>query len=84
MASAVGILTSCGGQTSHAAVVARQMGKTCVCGCSSINIDEHHGTIRFPDGSVLKELDWISIDGSTGKVYKDKIDLMDAEITPEL
>lgn len=45
------------------------MGKTCVCGCDSIVIDEEAKTIRFPDGSVSKELDWVSIDGNTGAVY---------------
>jgi len=84
MAAATGILTSCGGQTSHAAVVARQMGKTCVCGCATILIDEYKGTVKLPNGDCLKELDWISIDGSTGNVYSGKIDTMDAEITPEL
>jgi len=84
MNAAVGILTSCGGQTSHAAVVARQMGKTCVCGCSSIHIDENAGTVKFPDGTIVKELDWVSIDGSTGRVYIGKVAQEDAEITPEL
>lgn len=49
------------------------MGKTCVCGCAEIIIDEEKGTITFPDGSVKHELDWISIDGSTGAVYSEKI-----------
>ncbi|CAL6082657.1 Pyruvate [Hexamita inflata] len=84
MAAAVGILTSCGGQTSHAAVVARQMGKTCVCGCSEIHIDEHKGTVKLPNGEILHELDWISIDGTTGNVYKGQVAQIDAEITPEL
>lgn len=84
MDASAGILTSCGGQTSHAAVVARQMGKTCVCGCSSIHISESAGTVKFPNGQIAKELDWISIDGSTGKVYLGQIPLIDAEITPEL
>jgi pyruvate,orthophosphate dikinase len=84
MNAATGILTSCGGQTSHAAVVARQMGKTCVCGCSSIVIDEHKGVIRLPNGEELKELDWISLDGSTGNIYAGKVDTKEAEITPEL
>ena len=84
MNAAVGILTSCGGQTSHAAVVARQMGKTCVCGCSEIIIDEHNGTVKLPSGEILKEYDWISIDGTSGKVYKGKVDLIDAEITTDL
>lgn len=60
------------------------MGRTCVCGCSEIIIDEHNGTVKLPNGELLKELDWISIDGTTGKVYKGKIDLVEAEITPEL
>jgi len=84
MNAATGILTSCGGQTSHAAVVARQMGKTCVCGCSTILIDEIKGTVKLPNGDELKELDWISIDGTTGNIYKGKVDTQEAEITPEL
>ena len=84
MASATGILTSCGGQTSHAAVVARQIGRTCVCGCSTIVINEHEGTVKLPNGEILKELDWVSIDGSTGNVYKGAIPQIEAEITPEL
>lgn len=50
------------------------MGKTCVCGCSEITIDEHKGVVILPSGEELKELDWISIDGSTGNVYKGKIE----------
>lgn len=84
MNASVGILTGTGGQTSHAAVVARQMGKTCVCGCSALRIDEATKTINCPNGDIIKELDWISIDGTTGKVYKGKVDQMDAEITEDL
>jgi pyruvate,orthophosphate dikinase len=50
------------------------MGKTCVCGCTEIVIDEEKGTITFPDGTVKHELDWISINGSTGAVYCDKVE----------
>lgn len=60
------------------------MGKTCVCGCQEIVIDEHKGTIKLKDGKVLKELDWISIDGSNGNIYSSAIDQKDAEITKEL
>jgi len=60
------------------------MGKTCVCGCSEIVIDEHHKTVKLLNGDVLKEQDWISIDGTTGKVYKGKVDLIEAEITSDL
>lgn len=60
------------------------MGRTCVCGCGGIKINEEKGTVTFPNGDVKKELDWISIDGSTGNVYDCKIPLIEAEITPEL
>jgi len=84
MNSSVGILTSCGGQTSHAAVVTRQMGKTCVCGCTEIVIDEHKGIIRLPNGKEMKEFDDISIDGTTGLIYDCAVKQIEAEITPEL
>jgi pyruvate, orthophosphate dikinase len=68
MIAAVGILTSHGGKTSHAAVVARGMGKTCVCGADTIEVDEP--ARRFTvDGTVVREGDVISIDGTTGSVY---------------
>ena len=51
------------------------MGKVCVCGCAEIVIDEHKKTITFPDGSVKKEFEWISIDGTTGAVYSEAIEL---------
>lgn len=60
------------------------MGKTCVCGCTEIQIDEHKGTIKLPNGKELKEFDWISIDGTTGLIYDQAIQQRDAEITPEL
>ncbi len=68
MDAAQGILTSTGGLTSHAAVVARGMGKPCVCGAGGLKVDERAGTFTS-DGVTVKEGDWISLDGSTGKVY---------------
>ena len=72
MVSAVGILTSRGGMTSHAAVVTRGMGKSCVAGAQEIDVDERKGEIRVK-GQVLREGDWISLDGSTGRVIKGKV-----------
>ncbi|BCJ49108.1 hypothetical protein Asp14428_05830 [Actinoplanes sp. NBRC 14428] len=68
MIAAQGILTSRGGKTSHAAVVARGMGKTCVCGAEQLAIDPEAGTVTV-NGTVLHAGDVISLDGSTGKVY---------------
>ena len=68
MVSAQGILTARGGMTSHAAVVARGMGKCCVAGCSEIKVDEINKEIRIED-FVIKEGEYISLDGSTGYVY---------------
>ena len=69
MVSAEGILTSRGGMTSHAAVVARGMGKCCVAGCSEIRVNEDRKELKYGD-LILKEGDYISLDGSTGIVYK--------------
>ena len=66
-----GILTARGGMTSHAAVVARSMGKPCVVGCESANIDEHKKEVHFGD-RVLKEGEFISLDGSSGEVFLGK------------
>lgn len=74
MHSAKGILTARGGMTSHAAVVARGMGTCCVAGCSDILINEKAKTLTVKDkGLILKEGDFISLDGSTGKVYEGQI-----------
>jgi len=74
MHSAKGILTARGGMTSHAAVVARGMGTCCVAGCSDLEINEKAKTLTIKDkGVVLKEGEFISLDGSTGKVYAGKI-----------
>ncbi|HPG00026.1 MAG TPA: pyruvate, phosphate dikinase [Kiritimatiellia bacterium] len=72
MWAAQGILTSTGGMTSHAAVVARGWGKCCVTGASELNIDYKTRTIKVA-GKVLKEGDWISVNGSTGIVYAGQI-----------
>ena len=69
MIAAQGILTSRGGKTSHAAVVARGMGKTCVCGAESLEVDVHEGRFTV-DGHVVSEGDVISVDGTTGRVYR--------------
>jgi len=73
MVAAVGILTTRGGKTSHAAVVARGMGKTAVCGTDTLEIDTETHTLRLPDGTVLSAGDVISIDGSTGEVFNGQI-----------
>ncbi len=79
MSSARGILTSRGGMTSHAAVVARGMGKCCVSAANDMVIDYKTRTITIK-GQLFNEGDWISLDGSTGYVYEGKIATQDAEI----
>ena len=69
MIAADGVLTSRGGKTSHAAVVARGMGKTCVCGAEDLNVDVDARTITSADGTVVREGDVLSIDGTSGAVY---------------
>ena len=73
MIAAAGILTSRGGKTSHAAVVARGMGKTCVCGAEELEVDVHARTITGPDGTVIAEGDVLSIDGTSGVVYRGEV-----------
>ncbi|MEA1897048.1 MAG: pyruvate, phosphate dikinase [Bacteroidota bacterium] len=75
-----GILTARGGMTSHAAVVARGMGKCCVSGAGSVSIDYNNKTFKA-DGKTFKEGDWISLNGSTGEVYDGKIATIDPEIS---
>ncbi|MEQ8953853.1 MAG: putative PEP-binding protein, partial [Gammaproteobacteria bacterium] len=74
-----GILTSRGGVSSHAALVARQLGKVCVCGAGNIVINYEKKTLTAGK-TVLKEGDYISIDGSTGKIYKGMIESADSEV----
>ncbi len=79
MDAAQGILTARGGMTSHAALVARQMGKVCVAGCEAVNIDYARREMRIED-SVLKEGDWISVDGSTGEVIRGELRTRPSEV----
>ena len=69
MIAAQGVLTSRGGKTSHAAVVARGMGRTCVCGAEQLQVDTEQRTLTAPDGTLVREGDVLSIDGTTGVVY---------------
>ncbi|HHY39858.1 MAG TPA: pyruvate, phosphate dikinase [Syntrophaceticus sp.] len=80
---AQGVLTSRGGMTSHAAVVARGMGKPCVCGCEALNIDYKEKKMTVGDLEV-KEGDVITIDGSTGQVIFGEVPLVSPEMTEEL
>jgi pyruvate,orthophosphate dikinase len=81
--AAQGVLTSRGGMTSHAAVVARGMGKPCICGCEDIKIDLRKKEFRVPDGRIVREGDVISIDGATGNVLFGEVPLIDPELSPE-
>jgi pyruvate,orthophosphate dikinase len=76
MEVAAGILTSRGGMTSHAAVVTRGMGKCCVAGAGDIQVDERAGTMRVK-GQVFREGDWISLDGTSGRVIKGKLNTLE-------
>lgn len=83
MRDARGVLTIRGGMTSHAAVVARGMGRCCVSGCGNMMVDVANKTLTTKDGEVLKEGDFISIDGSTGMVYAGKIKTASPTISGE-
>ena len=80
MEAAAGILTSRGGMTSHAAVVTRGMGKCCVAGCGAIQVDEKNKRMKV-GGRVLKQGEWISLDGSTGRVILGKMPTVDPDPT---
>ncbi len=80
MVAAEGILTARGGMTSHAAVVARGMGKCCVSGCAEIKVDEDAKTLSVGD-YVFKEGDYISLDGSTGEVFKGQVKTVPPELS---
>ncbi|GAA4408324.1 pyruvate, phosphate dikinase [Fodinibacter luteus] len=73
MVAAAGILTSRGGKTSHAAVVARGMGRTCVCGAETLEVDTKAGQFTTHDGTVVRQGDTISIDGTTGEVFAGEV-----------
>ncbi|TQN43827.1 pyruvate phosphate dikinase [Blastococcus colisei] len=91
MIAAQGVLTSRGGKTSHAAVVARGMGKTCVCGAEELQVDTKARKFTAPDGTEVNEGDVISIDGSTGRVWLGEVPVepssvvryFEGEIDPE-
>ena len=78
---AKGVLTIRGGMTSHAAVVARGMGRCCVSGCGELTISEENKTLTTKNGEVFKEGDYISVDGSTGKVYGGEVKTVEPEIS---
>ncbi len=82
MDAANGILTARGGMTSHAAVVARGMGKTCVSGAGELDIDYKNRTLKTR-GITFKEGDWISLNGTTGEVYKGKINTIEPKLSGE-
>ncbi len=80
MVAARGILTSRGGKTSHAAVVARGMGRTCVCGAESLDVDAGAREFRVRDGETVREGDVISIDGTTGEVFAGEVPVSDSVV----
>ena len=81
MKAAQGILTVRGGMTSHAAVVARGMGTCCVAGCGELSVNEEEKVFYTKDGTSYHEGDYISLDGSTGNVYGEKIDTVEASVS---
>ncbi|MCD6434178.1 MAG: pyruvate, phosphate dikinase [Candidatus Diapherotrites archaeon] len=83
MHAAQGILTARGGATSHAAVVARGMGKCCVAGSNDITVYEKKGYFITKDGLKIKKGEWISLDGSTGEVFAGKLALVEPKLSKE-
>jgi pyruvate,orthophosphate dikinase len=83
MIAAEGILTARGGVSSHAALVARQMGKVCVCGAAGVEVDYQARTVAA-DGKTYKEGDWMSIDGTVGRVYAGQVKTAPSEIVAGL
>ncbi len=82
MDAAKGILTARGGMTSHAAVVARGMGKPCVSGCEAIRVSEENKTFSV-NGTTIKENDWLTLDGSTGRVIDGQVQTKEPELSGE-
>jgi pyruvate,orthophosphate dikinase len=80
MIAAEGILTSRGGKTSHAAVVARGMGKTCVCGAEQLDVDTKRRRMTAPGGVTVEEGDVVSVDGSSGNVYLGEVPVMPSPV----
>jgi len=83
MNAAQGILTARGGMTSHAAVVARGMGKCCIAGCGDITVDEDKRQFITKDGELVKEGDYITLDGNTGEVFIGRLGVVDPELSEE-
>ncbi len=83
MIAAEGILTARGGVSSHAALVARQMGKVCVCGAAALEVDYQARTVKV-DGRTFKEGEWLSIDGTAGKVFAGRVATAPSEIVAAL
>ena len=83
MIAAEGILTARGGVSSHAALVARQMGKVCVCGAAALEVDYQARTVKV-GGQTFKEGDWLSIDGTAGKVFAGRVKTAPSEIVAGL
>ena len=81
--AAEGVLTSRGGMTSHAAVVARGMGKPCVCGCEELRIDLENRLMQA-GGKTIKEGEWITLDGTSGRVFAGAVPLKEATVSEEL
>jgi len=79
MKAAEGILTARGGMTSHAALVARQMGKVCVAGCGALDIS-YKDRVMFANGKTIKEGDWISLDGTEGQVIESRLETYPSEV----
>ena len=80
MHKAKAILTLKGGMTSHAALVARGWGKCCIVGCGDIEIADDNKSLKTKKGIVIKEGDWISLNGTKGLVYKDRLDVVDVDL----
>ena len=82
MVAAEAILTARGGMTSHAAVVARGMGKACIAGCKQLDIDETNKSLQI-DGRALSEGQWLTVDGSSGRVLLGRVPLVTANVSDE-
>jgi pyruvate,orthophosphate dikinase len=82
MVASEGILTATGGRTSHAAVVARGMGKCCVVGCDALRIDYASDSMKFGERTI-KQGEWLTIDGTTGEVFDGRVPTIDAELSDD-
>jgi pyruvate,orthophosphate dikinase len=84
MIAAVAVVTARGGLTSHAAVVARGLGRTCVCGVSGLEVDPGSRSGTWPVGSALREGDVVSVDGSTGRIYQGRLSVQPSDVAAAL